>query len=219
MQFSSQQMFLFKITYSTVSAYIFCLCSPVRIEPTNLVQLVPHSYLQYTKHYVFSIHRWCYTLLWTCCRIYLVCLDCLQLAYLVQLSGMSINIFNTLCHEGLYINPAQTSRTSRSIGSEECFGVDTQFHICLHSTISSAFNSLATVTLEDLIKPHCSSMTEARATLLSKGLGTLRSPGPCPETTPIPYPQGPSHFMYSRSDQVPMGQGLGVVSEQDPAHC
>nr|XP_046165078.1 sodium-dependent multivitamin transporter-like isoform X2 [Oncorhynchus gorbuscha] len=38
------------------------------------------------------------------------------------------------------------------------------------STISSAFNSLATVTLEDLIKPHCSSMTEARATLLSKGL-------------------------------------------------
>jgi len=39
------------------------------------------------------------------------------------------------------------------------------------STISSAFNSLATVTMEDLIKPHFPSMTEARATLLSKALG------------------------------------------------
>lgn len=39
------------------------------------------------------------------------------------------------------------------------------------STISSAFNSLATVTLEDLIKPFYPDMTEARATLLSKGLG------------------------------------------------
>lgn len=39
------------------------------------------------------------------------------------------------------------------------------------STISSAFNSLATVTMEDLIKPFCPGMTEARATLLSKGLG------------------------------------------------
>lgn len=39
------------------------------------------------------------------------------------------------------------------------------------STISSAFNSLATVTMEDLIKPHFPNMTEAKATLLSKGLG------------------------------------------------
>uniref|UniRef100_A0A3Q3WVS4 Sodium-dependent multivitamin transporter n=1 Tax=Mola mola TaxID=94237 RepID=A0A3Q3WVS4_MOLML len=38
------------------------------------------------------------------------------------------------------------------------------------STISSAFNSLATVTMEDLIKPHCPNMTETKATLLSKGL-------------------------------------------------
>uniref|UniRef100_A0A6Q2Y7C5 Solute carrier family 5 member 6 n=1 Tax=Esox lucius TaxID=8010 RepID=A0A6Q2Y7C5_ESOLU len=38
------------------------------------------------------------------------------------------------------------------------------------STISSAFNSLATVTMEDLIKPYCPGMTEAKATLLSKGL-------------------------------------------------
>lgn len=38
------------------------------------------------------------------------------------------------------------------------------------STISSAFNSLATVTMEDLIKPHFPNMPEAKATLLSKGL-------------------------------------------------
>ncbi|KAK7907555.1 hypothetical protein WMY93_016167 [Mugilogobius chulae] len=38
------------------------------------------------------------------------------------------------------------------------------------STISSAFNSLATVTMEDLIKPHFPAMAESRATLLSKGL-------------------------------------------------
>ncbi|XP_056283743.1 solute carrier family 5 member 6a [Pseudoliparis swirei] len=38
------------------------------------------------------------------------------------------------------------------------------------STISSAFNSLATVTMEDLIKPYFPNMTEAKATLLSKGL-------------------------------------------------
>ncbi|CAL8297554.1 unnamed protein product [Arctogadus glacialis] len=37
-------------------------------------------------------------------------------------------------------------------------------------SISSAFNSLATVTMEDLIRPHYPAMTEASATLLSKGL-------------------------------------------------
>lgn len=47
------------------------------------------------------------------------------------------------------------------------------FTFILHSTISSAFNSLATVTMEDLIKPHFPAMTEARATLLSKALGRL----------------------------------------------
>ncbi|KAJ8397681.1 hypothetical protein AAFF_G00436800 [Aldrovandia affinis] len=53
-------------------------------------------------------------------------------------------------------------------------GLPGLFVACLFSgalsTISSAFNSLATVTMEDLIKPHCPVMTEARATLLSKGL-------------------------------------------------
>uniref|UniRef100_A0A3Q2XXZ8 Solute carrier family 5 member 6a n=1 Tax=Hippocampus comes TaxID=109280 RepID=A0A3Q2XXZ8_HIPCM len=43
------------------------------------------------------------------------------------------------------------------------------------STISSAFNSLATVTMEDLIKPHFPDMAESKATLLSKGLGQLLS--------------------------------------------
>uniref|UniRef100_A0A673JWC0 Solute carrier family 5 member 6a n=1 Tax=Sinocyclocheilus rhinocerous TaxID=307959 RepID=A0A673JWC0_9TELE len=53
-------------------------------------------------------------------------------------------------------------------------GLPGLFVACLFSgalsTISSAFNSLATVTMEDLIKPHVSPMTEARATLLSKML-------------------------------------------------
>nr|XP_020443703.1 sodium-dependent multivitamin transporter-like [Monopterus albus]XP_020443704.1 sodium-dependent multivitamin transporter-like [Monopterus albus]XP_020443705.1 sodium-dependent multivitamin transporter-like [Monopterus albus]XP_020443706.1 sodium-dependent multivitamin transporter-like [Monopterus albus]XP_020443707.1 sodium-dependent multivitamin transporter-like [Monopterus albus]XP_020443708.1 sodium-dependent multivitamin transporter-like [Monopterus albus] len=53
-------------------------------------------------------------------------------------------------------------------------GLPGLFVACLFSgalsTISSAFNSLATVTMEDLIKPHFPRMTEAKATLLSKGL-------------------------------------------------
>ncbi|XP_068194644.1 solute carrier family 5 member 6 isoform X2 [Antennarius striatus] len=53
-------------------------------------------------------------------------------------------------------------------------GLPGLFIACLFSaalsTISSAFNSLATVTMEDLIKPHFPAMTEARATLLSKAL-------------------------------------------------
>ena len=39
------------------------------------------------------------------------------------------------------------------------------------STISSAFNSLATVTMEDLVRPHFPGLSESRATLLSKLLG------------------------------------------------
>ncbi|XP_054894398.1 solute carrier family 5 member 6 isoform X2 [Poeciliopsis prolifica] len=53
-------------------------------------------------------------------------------------------------------------------------GLPGLFVACLFSaalsTISSAFNSLATVTMEDLIKPHFPSMSEERATLLSKAL-------------------------------------------------
>lgn len=53
-------------------------------------------------------------------------------------------------------------------------GLPGLFVACLFSgalsTISSAFNSLATVTMEDLIKPYFTDMTESRATLLSKGL-------------------------------------------------
>nr|XP_061806498.1 sodium-dependent multivitamin transporter-like [Nerophis lumbriciformis] len=53
-------------------------------------------------------------------------------------------------------------------------GLPGLFVACLFSgalsTISSAFNSLATVTMEDLIKPHFPNMNESKATLLSKGL-------------------------------------------------
>ncbi|XP_076834461.1 solute carrier family 5 member 6 isoform X4 [Brachyhypopomus gauderio] len=51
-------------------------------------------------------------------------------------------------------------------------GLPGLFVACLFSaslsTISSAFNSLATVTMEDLIKPHYPSMTETRAAQLAK---------------------------------------------------
>ncbi|KAG7510040.1 adhesion G-protein coupled receptor F3-like [Solea senegalensis] len=53
-------------------------------------------------------------------------------------------------------------------------GLPGLFVACLFSaalsTISSAFNSLATVTMEDLVKPHFPAMTESRALLLSKAL-------------------------------------------------
>lgn len=56
-------------------------------------------------------------------------------------------------------------------------GLPGLFVACLFSaalsTISSAFNSLATVTLEDLIKPHFPLMSERRATLLSKALAAF----------------------------------------------
>ncbi|XP_067406620.1 sodium-dependent multivitamin transporter isoform X2 [Emydura macquarii macquarii] len=51
-------------------------------------------------------------------------------------------------------------------------GLPGLFVACLFSgslsTISSAFNSLATVTMEDLIHPHFPGLSESRATLLSK---------------------------------------------------
>lgn len=53
----------------------------------------------------------------------------------------------------------------------KCIYLFSSIFLSSSSTISSAFNSLATVTMEDLIKPHFPNMTEAKATLLSKGLG------------------------------------------------
>lgn len=51
-------------------------------------------------------------------------------------------------------------------------GLPGLFVACLFSgslsTISSAFNSLATVTMEDLVRPHCPGLSESRATQFSK---------------------------------------------------
>ncbi|XP_040282995.1 sodium-dependent multivitamin transporter-like isoform X1 [Bufo bufo] len=56
-------------------------------------------------------------------------------------------------------------------------GLPGLFVACLFSgalsTISSAFNSLATVTMEDLVKPYFPNLTESRATLLSKCLAMM----------------------------------------------
>lgn len=51
-------------------------------------------------------------------------------------------------------------------------------HYSLHpplpsSTISSAFNSLATVTMEDLIRPWFPECSETRAIMLSRSLGGI----------------------------------------------
>ncbi|XP_038162727.1 solute carrier family 5 member 6a isoform X1 [Cyprinodon tularosa] len=60
---------------------------------------------------------------------------------------------------------------------KELPGLPGLFVACLFSgalsTISSAFNSLATVTMEDLIKPYFPNMTESKATLMSKGLALV----------------------------------------------
>ncbi|XP_051832236.1 sodium-dependent multivitamin transporter [Antechinus flavipes] len=56
-------------------------------------------------------------------------------------------------------------------------GLPGLFVACLFSgslsTISSAFNSLATVTIEDLIRPHFPEISENRATLISKVLAVV----------------------------------------------
>uniref|UniRef100_A0A8C5J4N8 Uncharacterized protein n=1 Tax=Junco hyemalis TaxID=40217 RepID=A0A8C5J4N8_JUNHY len=63
-------------------------------------------------------------------------------------------------------------------------GLPGLFVACLFSgalsTISSAFNSLATVTMEDLVRPHLPELSESRATLLSKLLGEARGCLPSP---------------------------------------
>lgn len=57
------------------------------------------------------------------------------------------------------------------------------------STISSAFNSLATVTMEDLIRPWFPQVSEARATMLSRVLGGFMLPVPSPPSPPQSPPR------------------------------
>ncbi|KAG2467844.1 SC5A6 protein, partial [Polypterus senegalus] len=88
-----------------------------------------------------------------------------------RISGIDFNpdpferhTFWTLAFGGIFmmlalygVNQAQVQRYLSSKTEKEAI-----------NTISSAFNSLATVTMEDLIKPYFPSMTEKKATVLSK---------------------------------------------------
>lgn len=75
----------------------------------------------------------------------------------------------TVCRLPVQWSSQVTTTTKNVLRTSRFFILMTS--ILPYSTISSAFNSLATVTMEDLIKPHVPAMTEARATLLSKLLG------------------------------------------------
>lgn len=145
-------------------------------------------------------HRWWYTLLWTCYKSFLDYLDCSSHVYSVQLSGKWLSspmfclcapFFHFPITKGAEIVFAVSFSCGffLSLKSNWCvgrWGLRFVFHCWCRlywplfspglfrcSTISSAFNSLATVTMEDLIKPHFRSMSESRATLLSKVLGEL----------------------------------------------
>ncbi|XP_039992480.1 solute carrier family 5 member 6 [Xiphias gladius] len=103
---------------------------------------------------------------------------CLQLALALS-CVMGLVMFARYCGEDHSDNLGTSSRDAMVIYFvmdmlQGLPGLPGLFVACLFSaalsTISSAFNSLATVTMEDLIKPHFRAMTEARATLLSKAL-------------------------------------------------
>lgn len=70
----------------------------------------------------------------------------------------------------LLLSPSLSSHCKQPKNSSS-FLILTLVCMCFCSTISSALNSLATVTMEDLIKPYFPTMTESRATYLSKALG------------------------------------------------
>uniref|UniRef100_A0A8C0VJ41 Solute carrier family 5 member 6 n=1 Tax=Cyanistes caeruleus TaxID=156563 RepID=A0A8C0VJ41_CYACU len=124
-------------------------------------------------------------------------------------------------------------------------GLPGLFVACLFSgalsTISSAFNSLATVTMEDLVRPHFPGLSESRATLISKLLGghqhLRHGGGSTPgallprHVLPLCQPHGScrgapgwtGHGLLDRHWQLPAqhsgGQG-GLPSQQhSTAHC
>uniref|UniRef100_A0A8C9VUW6 Sodium-dependent multivitamin transporter n=1 Tax=Scleropages formosus TaxID=113540 RepID=A0A8C9VUW6_SCLFO len=96
-------------------------------------------------------------------------------------------------------------------------GLPGLFVACLFSgalsTISSAFNSLATVTMEDLIKPHFPAMTETRATLLSKGLGEHRlAVSHCAALSIFGMVGGPLLGLFCLGMFFPWANSVGAVS-------
>ncbi|XP_039566880.1 sodium-dependent multivitamin transporter isoform X3 [Passer montanus] len=90
------------------------------------------------------------------CQQIVLCLSCL--------TGLVMFVYN-LEHP---LAPSQRPASP----DQDLPGLPGLFVACLFSgalsTISSAFNSLATVTMEDLVRPHFPGLSESRATLLSK---------------------------------------------------
>ncbi|KAM6463031.1 sodium-dependent multivitamin transporter isoform 2-T3 [Liasis olivaceus] len=101
------------------------------------------------------------------CQQIVLCLSCLtglvMLAYYQQ---------HELTQEQLKASPDQMVLYFVMDVLQEVPGLPGLFVACLFSgslsTISSAFNSLATVTMEDLIRPYVANIPERRATLYSK---------------------------------------------------
>ncbi|XP_007426544.1 sodium-dependent multivitamin transporter isoform X2 [Python bivittatus] len=101
------------------------------------------------------------------CQQIVLCLSCLtglvMLAYYQQ---------HELTQEQLKASPDQMVLYFVMDVLQEVPGLPGLFVACLFSgslsTISSAFNSLATVTMEDLIRPYAANIPERRATLYSK---------------------------------------------------
>lgn len=123
------------------------------------------------------LRRWWFTLSWICYKGFLDSLDCLLHVCSAQLSGTWETSFllNFQSHKTAKKKKTRIACVFFGRFVFEAHRNDRCVFSCLSScsTISSAFNSLATVTMEDLIKPHFPSMTESRATLLSKALGYL----------------------------------------------
>ncbi|XP_015140489.3 sodium-dependent multivitamin transporter [Gallus gallus] len=101
------------------------------------------------------------------CQQIVLCLSCL--------TGLVMFVYDRehpLAPSGTHRTPDQLVLYFVMDVLQDLPGLPGLFVACLFSgslsTISSAFNSLATVTMEDLVRPHFPGLSESRATLLSK---------------------------------------------------